>query len=165
MFSSAFQMLSSCRSSVIPHGLAQLLQPGFKLSFSCCTAAIISLIDASLKLTFVSVANKERITRSLVFCSTFPAPFKERASPINAPVSSSCRFATSAVLPQTPTFPLQPSQPAVCSHWKQNIFCISFPIGQSLLFYEFLMYLVFFRIAFLCIYHKNAAIRTLHKKN
>ena len=155
MFSSAFQMLSSCRSTVIPHGLAQLLQPGFKLSFSCCTAAIISLIDASLKLTFVSVANKERITRSLVLCSTFPAPFKERASPINAPVSSSCRFATSAVLPQTPTFPLQPSQPAVCSHWKQNIFCISFPTGQSLLFYEFLMYLLFFQIAFLCISFKK----------
>ena len=35
---------------------------------------------------------------------------------INAPVNSSCNFATSLVFPHTPAFPTQPVQPAVCSH-------------------------------------------------
>jgi len=38
------------------------------------------------------------------------------ASPINAPVSSSCSAAVALLFPQTPAFPVQPLHPAVCSH-------------------------------------------------
>jgi hypothetical protein len=45
-----------------------------------------------------------------------------RASATIAPVSPSCAPATSAVFPHTPARPVQAAHPAVCSHWKQNIF-------------------------------------------
>ena len=48
---------------------------------------------------------------SIGLCVVFPSV--ALASPIRAPVSLSCKFATSALFPQTPIFPTQPLHPAV----------------------------------------------------
>ena len=97
--------------------------------FSACTHSVNRLISASSKSTFVSVANSDSIAKSSTasvrtpgFCRTISA------NATSAPVSSSCRSAVSASLPQTPARPVQPLHPAVCSHWKQNISPITLPL-------------------------------------
>ena len=73
------------------------------------------------KLTLLTQANMPSSISPSDSESPFP-PFSARARAINAPVSSSCSRATSAVLPHTPAAPVQAVHPAVCSHWKQNMF-------------------------------------------
>ena len=81
---------------------------------------IWSLMSSASKSTLVNVANSAFMTAK---SASPPSPSRagDDASPTRAPVSSSWSAATSLVLPQTPLLPLQPTPPAVCSHWKQNI--------------------------------------------
>ena len=140
--SSAFHSCCISYSSVLPHGDWHLLQSGASLSFSALTFCIMLSIEALSKLTFVTVVNSPSIMTWLVFLETAVVLSTALARPINAPVSSSCNFAVSAVFPQTPEFPVHPLHPIVCSHWKQNIF-LSITIFS---FYS----KIFFIISILC---------------
>ena len=73
------------------------------------------------KLTLLTQANMPSSISPSDSVSPFP-PLSARAKATNVPVKSSCSRATSAVLPHTPAAPVQAVHPAVCSHWKQNMF-------------------------------------------
>ena len=70
---------------------------------------------SSLKFTLVIVVKSPSITIRSV-ASVFALFSQAWASPMRAPVSSSCKAAVAAVFPQTPAFPTHPVHPAVCSH-------------------------------------------------
>jgi len=91
------------------------MQLGAIASFSLWTFSIISSNVLSLKLTFVTVVNNPSII-ILSVLSDFSLWPQDLASPITAPVNSSCNLDVLAVFPQTPAAPIHPAQPAVCSH-------------------------------------------------
>ena len=109
------QICDKSYSLFVPHGDAQAKHCGTSLSLSVRTFSINSLSVCSLKLTFVRVVKSP----SIISFKTFPVGTTSpvaRTSPISSPVNLSCRAATSAFLPHTPTLPVQPEHPAVCSH-------------------------------------------------
>lgn len=91
-------------------------QSGTRRLFSAFTRAVTSRMAAASKFTFVSVVKSASMMRLHVPSFTPGLPSAARARPMSAPVSSSCKFAVSALFPHTPALPVQPVQCAACSH-------------------------------------------------
>lgn len=85
-------------------------QSGTRRLFSAFTRAVTSRMAASSKFTFVSVVKSASMMRLHVPSFTLGLPSVARARPMSAPVSSSCKFAVSALFPHTPALPVQPVQ-------------------------------------------------------